>query len=74
MDKIVEIWKYLANTFDDECLADEILSFFVEMKCNYGDLGNFSSYPFKISFPGLKVYLKNDWKTQLEDCLFVKFI
>ena len=58
MDKIVEIWKYLANTFDDECLADEILSFSVQMNCNYDDLGNFVSYPFKISFPGLIVRLR----------------
>jgi len=71
MDKIAEIWEYLATIFDNECLADEILSFSVEMECKYE---NFALYPFIIYFPGLEVRLINDWQTELEDCLSIKFI
>ena len=72
MEKIVKIWEHLANKFDNECLADEILLFSVEMNCSYK---NVAPYPFKISFPGLVVRLdNNNWKTQLENCLFMKFI
>ena len=73
MDKIVEIRKYLAKTFEDECLADEILSFSVQMNCDFSN-ENFTSYKFMISFPGLKVRLKNDWKTQFKNCLSIKSI
>jgi hypothetical protein len=62
MDNIVEIWKYLENVFDYGCLAEEIFSFSVAMSCNFNDFENFASYPFKISFPGLKIGLKNNWK------------
>ena len=74
MNKIVEIWKYLANEFDDEYLADEILSFSVEMimNCTFDD---FESFPFRIGFPGLAVCLeKKDWKTKFKSCLSMKFI
>ena len=71
MKKIIEIRKYLAFKFDDECLADEIFSFFVEMWCGFE---NFASYPFMIGFPGLVVRVNNDWKTQLEYCLSIKLI
>ena len=75
MNNTVKIWEYLANKFDNECLADEILSFSVEMKCNFDDFGNFSSYPFIISLSGLKVRLQCDgWETQFESCLLIKFI
>ena len=76
MNHIVEIWEYLANQFDNECLADEILSFFVEMKCNLesDDFENIASYPFMISFPGLTVCLKNNLRTQFENSLSMKFI
>ena len=43
MDNTVEIWKYLENIFDNGCLADEILSFSVEMSCNFE---NFESVVF----------------------------
>ena len=75
MDKIIKIRKYLANTFEDKCnLADEILSFSVQIDiCDFSN-EKFTSYPFMVSFPGLAVRLKNDWKTQFEDCLSIKFI
>ena len=75
MDKSVKIWEYLANKFDNECLADEILSFSVEMECNFDDFENIASYPFMISFPGLNVSLNApNWKTQFENCLSITFI
>ena len=75
MKKTVESWRYLANKFDNEHLADEILSFSVEMKCNYSNFENFSVYPFKISFPGLVVRLENNqWFGQIKNCLSIKFI
>ena len=65
----------MANTFDNECLADEILRFFMETECNYDDFENFGSYPFKISFPGLMARLdNNNWKAQLGNGLSIKFI
>ena len=73
MKKILEIRKSLANTFEDECVADEILSFSVDMDIDY-DLKHFMSYPFMISLPGLRVFLKNNWKTQIESYLSIKFI
>jgi hypothetical protein len=74
MDKILEIREYLANKFNNECLADEILSFCVDVTCNFNDFINFASYPFMIRFPGLRVILQNEWRTQLNDCLSLKFI
>ena len=62
MNRIVKIRECLANKFNNECLADEILSFSVEMKCNYGDFKNFLSYSFKVGFPGLVVRLDNHHK------------
>ena len=74
MNKIVDIRNCLATALEDECLADEILSFSVQIDCDFS-YENFISYPFMISFPGLRVCLKNnDWKTQFEDCLSMKFI
>ena len=67
----MKIWQYLANEFNNECLADEILSFSVEMACDYDEFENFTSYPFMISLPGLRVHLSNDWKTQLQNCLSI---
>ena len=55
MEKIIEMWEYVANKFNNERLADEILSFSVEMRCNFNDLGDLSSHPFMISFPGLNI-------------------
>ena len=75
MEKTVKIWEYLANKFDNESLADEILRFFVEINCNYDNFKNFVCYPFKISFPGLVVRLdNNNWKTELENCLSIRCI
>ena len=75
MEKILEIWECLANKFDNECLAGEILSFSVEMRCNFDDFEYVASYPFIISFPGLKVSVNMpNWKTQFEDSLSIKFI
>ena len=74
MDTIVEIWGYLANKLNNECLANEILSFSVNMTCNFDYVENFASYSFMISFPGLEVQLQNNWKTQIENCLSMKFI
>jgi hypothetical protein len=75
MEKIIQIWNYLANKFNNECLADEILSFSVEMRCDFNDFENFASYPFMISFPGLVVCLTDsNWRTQFENCLSMKFI
>ena len=72
MNQVVEIWEYLANKFDNECLADEILSFSVNMDCNFNDFENFAPYPFMISFPGLALRLTR--KTQLAECLSIRFI
>ena len=67
--------EYLANTFKDECLADEILSFSVDMECNFNDFENFAPYPFMISFPGLVLRLTGiNWKTQLVECFSIRFI
>ena len=74
MDNIVEIWEILANKFNNERLADEILSFPVEMRCNFNNFENIASYPFIISFPGLIVCLNANWKTQLKNCFSTKFI
>ena len=76
MDKVIQIRDFLANKFNNECLADEILSFSVKIKCNFDDFENFNSYPFMIGFPGLVVHLNSyDYsKTQLENCLSIKFI
>ena len=74
MEKTLEIWKYLANKFDNECLADEILSFSVNMDCNFAEFRSFSCYTFMIRFPGLMVRLNANWETQLKNCLSIKFI
>ena len=74
MNKIVKIWDYLAEKFDNECLADEILSFSIDMECNFNDFENFAPYPFMISFPGLTVRLTlRDWKNQLAKMFIYKF-
>ena len=74
MNKIVEIRRYLANKFNNECSADEILSFFVDMEYDFRDFENFTSYPFMTTFPGLEVQIYDDLKTQFKNCLSMKFI
>ena len=74
MDKIIKIREYLANEFKNDCLVDELLSFSVDMECNFDQFANFATYPFKIRFPGLVVRFQNDWKTQFKNCLSIKFM
>ena len=60
MNDILKIWIFLANKFDDEHVAAEILSFSVKIKINYDVNSNsLNSCSFSVSFPGLQVQLQN---------------
>ena len=55
MNHLVEIWEYLANKFDNECLADEIISFSVDTQWDFNNFKIFAPYPFMVRLPTFEI-------------------